>query len=165
MKTADGLFWSGGIDVEFHLVARMVQVYRTMKKSGVMVSAHSRSVTVSEAVRATATVDSPRPRLSEIALKPFTSDSITFEMAQTEALYSHPLHPYTEALMSAVPRPDPRADKHRIVLEGEVADPSNPPSGAPLSSTPRTGCPNIRDACSVGFPIVAEANANVGDEP
>lgn len=51
------------------------------------------------------------------------------EMADTEALYYHPLHPYTEALMSAVPRPDPRAIKKRIILEGEVANPANPPSG------------------------------------
>jgi len=51
------------------------------------------------------------------------------EMADTNELYYTPLHPYTEALMSAVPKPDPRAVKQRIVLEGEVADPANPPSG------------------------------------
>jgi len=51
------------------------------------------------------------------------------EMAATNELYYAPLHPYTEALMSAVPKPDPRAVKQRIVLEGEVADPANPPSG------------------------------------
>jgi peptide/nickel transport system ATP-binding protein len=51
------------------------------------------------------------------------------EMAATEQLYYHPLHPYTEALMSSVPKPDPRAVKRRIVLEGEVANPANPPSG------------------------------------
>jgi len=51
------------------------------------------------------------------------------EMAATNELYYTPLHPYTEALMSAVPKPDPRAVKQRIVLEGEVADPANPPSG------------------------------------
>lgn len=51
------------------------------------------------------------------------------EMADTNELYYTPMHPYTEALMSAVPKPDPRAVKQRIVLEGEVADPANPPSG------------------------------------
>jgi peptide/nickel transport system ATP-binding protein len=51
------------------------------------------------------------------------------EMAETTELYGHPLHPYTEALMSAVPKPDPRYQAERIILEGEVADPSNPPSG------------------------------------
>jgi peptide/nickel transport system ATP-binding protein len=51
------------------------------------------------------------------------------EMAGTEELFSHPLHPYTEALMSAVPKPDPRYQAERIILEGDVADPANPPSG------------------------------------
>jgi peptide/nickel transport system ATP-binding protein len=51
------------------------------------------------------------------------------EMATTEELYGHPLHPYTEALMSAVPKPDPRYQAERIILEGDVADPANPPSG------------------------------------
>ena len=53
------------------------------------------------------------------------------ELADTEELYSNPRHPYTEALMSAVPKPDPRLNKvgKEIVLEGDVADPSNPPSG------------------------------------
>lgn len=53
------------------------------------------------------------------------------ELAATDELYAHPQHPYTEALLSAVPQPDPslRARKQRIVLEGEVPDPANPPSG------------------------------------
>ncbi len=74
------------------------------------------------------------------------------EMAETEALYGHPLHPYTEALMSAVPRPDPRAEKHRIVLEGEVADPSNPPSGCYFH--PR--CRYAKDVCSQETPHLRE---------
>jgi peptide/nickel transport system ATP-binding protein len=51
------------------------------------------------------------------------------EMATTEKIFRMPRHPYTEALLSAVPKPDPRLRAQRIVLEGEVADPANPPSG------------------------------------
>ena len=51
------------------------------------------------------------------------------EMAETEELYMNPMMPYTEALLSAVPKPDPRMRSKRIVLEGDVADPSNPPPG------------------------------------
>ena len=51
------------------------------------------------------------------------------EMAPTEAIMMHPRHPYTEALLSAVPRPDPHHLSQRIIMEGEVPDPSQPPSG------------------------------------
>jgi peptide/nickel transport system ATP-binding protein len=51
------------------------------------------------------------------------------EVAPTERLFYAPRHPYTEALLSAVPKPDPRLRSRRMVLEGEVADPANPPSG------------------------------------
>ncbi len=51
------------------------------------------------------------------------------EMADAEELYMYPLHPYTEALMSAVPKADPKHVSERIVMQGDVADPSNPPSG------------------------------------
>ena len=51
------------------------------------------------------------------------------ELAPTERLFDAPRHPYTEALLSAVPKPDPRLRAQRIVLQGEVADPANPPSG------------------------------------
>ncbi len=53
------------------------------------------------------------------------------ELASTDELFTQPQHPYTEALLSAVPQPDPliRDQKQRIVLEGEVPDPANPPSG------------------------------------
>jgi len=52
------------------------------------------------------------------------------EMAATDEIFDAPRHPYTEALLSAVPKPDPRLRSQRIVLEGEVADPANPPSAA-----------------------------------
>ncbi len=51
------------------------------------------------------------------------------EMADAEELYLYPLHPYTEALMSAVPKADPLYKAERIVMPGDVADPANPPSG------------------------------------
>ncbi|MBI1775397.1 MAG: dipeptide ABC transporter ATP-binding protein [Proteobacteria bacterium] len=51
------------------------------------------------------------------------------EVAATENLFNAPRHPYTEALLSAVPKPDPRLRSQRIILEGEVADPAHPPSG------------------------------------
>jgi len=51
------------------------------------------------------------------------------ESASTQALFTQPLHPYTEALLSAVPAPDPRARKEPLVLSGDVADPANPPTG------------------------------------
>lgn len=51
------------------------------------------------------------------------------EVAKAGNLFSKPLHPYTEALLSAVPRPDPRSRHSRLILEGEVPDPANPPPG------------------------------------
>ena len=51
------------------------------------------------------------------------------ETAETKELFESPKHPYTEALLCAVPQPDPRMRSQRIILEGEVADPANPPSG------------------------------------
>jgi oligopeptide transport system ATP-binding protein len=51
------------------------------------------------------------------------------EIARAQDLYANPLHPYTEALLSAVPIPDPKAKKNRIRLQGEVPNPINPPTG------------------------------------
>ena len=53
----------------------------------------------------------------------------TVELAETEDLFQRPRHPYTEALLSAIPMPDPEASMDRILLPGEVANPANPPSG------------------------------------
>src|SRR3990172_839983 len=74
------------------------------------------------------------------------------EIAAAEALYSNPLHPYTEALLSAVPKPDPRYKSERIVMQGDVADPSNPPSGCYFH--PR--CRYAVDVCSQKLPEFRE---------
>ena len=70
------------------------------------------------------------------------------EMADAEELYTHPLHPYTEALMSAVPKPDPKYQSERIVMKGDVADPSNPPPGCYFH--PR--CQYAEDVCKTEAP-------------
>ena len=77
------------------------------------------------------------------------------EMAETEELFVDPQHPYTEALMSAVPKPDPRAKKERIVLPGEVADPANPPSGCYFH--PR--CRYAEEVCRVEEPSLREISS------
>jgi peptide/nickel transport system ATP-binding protein len=77
------------------------------------------------------------------------------ELADTEDLYQAPLHPYSEALMSAVPKPDPRLRSERIILEGEVADPANPPSGCYFH--PR--CRYAQTRCSEEAPALREASA------
>jgi len=67
------------------------------------------------------------------------------ELAERVELYEHALHPYTQALLSAVPIPDPAADAKRqeIILEGEVPSPANPPKGCNFN----TRCPHVMDIC------------------
>jgi len=65
------------------------------------------------------------------------------EMAETEELFLNPRHPYTEALLSALPKADPDLKMERIILPGEVANPANPPSGCYFH--PR--CPYAKDIC------------------
>lgn len=74
------------------------------------------------------------------------------ESAPTTALYTKPLMPYTEALMSAVPQPDPKAVKKRIILKGELPSPANPPSGCYF----HTRCPYATDLCRVEAPELEE---------
>ena len=72
------------------------------------------------------------------------------EEAPTAALFKTPRHPYTEALLSAVPKPDPRRRSERIILKGEVADPANAPSGCAFH--PR--CKYATDRCKVDVPTL-----------
>ena len=76
------------------------------------------------------------------------------EVAPTEQLFSNPLHPYTEALMAAVPQPDPRGNRtrKRVPLKGEIANAANPPSGC--SFHPR--CPYAQPRCSAEVPALRE---------
>jgi peptide/nickel transport system ATP-binding protein len=74
------------------------------------------------------------------------------EVAPTSRLYSVPKHPYTEALLSAVPKADPRLKSTRIVLEGDVADPSNPPTGCYFH--PR--CRYAQARCTTEAPVLRE---------
>jgi peptide/nickel transport system ATP-binding protein len=74
------------------------------------------------------------------------------EMADAEALYLTPLHPYTEALMSSVPKADPKYKSDRIIMQGDVADPSNPPPGCYFH--PR--CRYAIDRCKTEAPVFRE---------
>jgi oligopeptide/dipeptide ABC transporter ATP-binding protein len=71
------------------------------------------------------------------------------EQADTRDLFAHPLHPYTRALLSAVPIPDPDARRERFVLSGEVPSPIAVPSGCPL----RTRCPLAQAVCHEPPPL------------
>ncbi|HBG38377.1 MAG TPA: peptide ABC transporter substrate-binding protein, partial [Clostridiaceae bacterium] len=66
------------------------------------------------------------------------------ELAGKKELYSNPLHPYTKALMSAVPIPDPTLKRNRIILQGDIPSPANPPKGCKF----HTRCPYKMDICS-----------------
>jgi peptide/nickel transport system ATP-binding protein len=74
------------------------------------------------------------------------------ELGETEALYGKPLHPYTEALLSAVPSNDPDIRRERIVLSGEVANPAKVPSGCPFH--PR--CRYAESKCATDVPPLRE---------
>ena len=79
------------------------------------------------------------------------------EVGDAELLYRQPMHPYTQALLSSVPIPDPKTarERQRIVLEGELPSPINPPSGCVF----RTRCPKVMDRCASEKPAMRK----VGD--
>ncbi len=78
------------------------------------------------------------------------------ELADTDELFKEPLHPYTKALIRAVPIPDPKAKSMKIVLAGEVPSPINPPSGCRFH--PR--CPRTKPICKEKKPGLSEVNLN-----
>ena len=78
------------------------------------------------------------------------------EIATSEELYSHPVHPYTEALLSAVPIPDPKKKKKRIILKGEIPSPINPPSGCVF----HTRCIYAQDKCWTEVPLLIPRRGN-----
>ncbi len=80
------------------------------------------------------------------------------EVAEAQTIYDEPLMPYTKALISAVPVPDPEIEtaRRRIVLEGDVPSAINPPSGCPF----HTRCPYVIDACRQVVPSLAEIKPN-----
>lgn len=77
------------------------------------------------------------------------------ELTESERLYKNPKHPYTKALLSAVPIPDPEYKKNRTILEGDVPSPANPPTGCAF----HTRCPQAMDICKTVRPAFRE------DEP
>lgn len=80
------------------------------------------------------------------------------ELADRDELYENPMHPYTQALLSAVPIPDPAIEtqRKRIILEGDVPSPANPPKGCNFS----TRCPRVMDICKTEDPPFKEYKPN-----
>ncbi len=71
------------------------------------------------------------------------------EVGSKESLYKNPTHPYTQALLSAVPVPDPTAKKDRVILEGNIPSPLNPPTGCKF----HTRCPKCMEICKKEVPV------------
>ncbi len=74
------------------------------------------------------------------------------EYADKKSLFANPMHPYTEALLSAVPVPDPNFKMKRIILEGSIPSPANPPKGCKF----HTRCPRAMDVCKTEVPKTIE---------
>ncbi|MEC1179626.1 dipeptide ABC transporter ATP-binding protein [Metasolibacillus meyeri] len=77
------------------------------------------------------------------------------ELANSEDLYAEPLHPYSQALLSAVPIPDPNYEREQVILTGDIPSPANPPTGC----TFHTRCPMAMDVCKQQIPQFREVKA------
>jgi len=77
------------------------------------------------------------------------------EVAETKELFKNPLHPYTQALLSAIPIPDPEIKKERILLQGDIPSPINPPSGCRF----RTRCRYAKDICKESEPPLVDVGS------
>ncbi|MEB3236219.1 MAG: dipeptide ABC transporter ATP-binding protein [Candidatus Sericytochromatia bacterium] len=77
------------------------------------------------------------------------------ELGTSDQLYSNPKHPYTQALLSAVPEPDPTLKRERVILQGDIPSPVNPPSGCRF----HTRCPVAIDRCRVEDPAFADTGS------
>ena len=78
------------------------------------------------------------------------------EYADTDKIFSHPLHPYTEALFSAIPIPDPDVKMKRIILKGSLPSPANPPKGCKF----HTRCKYCTEICTHVVPDWEEVTPN-----
>jgi oligopeptide transport system ATP-binding protein len=78
------------------------------------------------------------------------------ELAESEELYEDPKHPYTKALLSAVPVPDPDIKKQTILIEGELPSPANPPSGCAF----HTRCSQCMEICKTDRPVEQDLNGH-----
>lgn len=74
------------------------------------------------------------------------------ELADKDELFDNPLHPYTKALLSAIPIPDPTIKRDRIILTGDIPSPANPPKGCKF----HTRCPYATDKCKEEAPEYRE---------
>jgi len=77
------------------------------------------------------------------------------ELTDRDSLFAEPLHPYTQALLSAVPTPDPEAKRERIILAGDVPSPINPPAGCRF----HTRCPHAMARCRSEEPPLREVRS------
>ena len=82
------------------------------------------------------------------------------ELTDAESIYKNPLHPYTKALISAIPIPDPTVKKDKIILQGDVPSPINPPSGCRFN----TRCPFTKDICRQKSPELKAAPGITDDK-
>ena len=95
----------------------------------------------------------------DLSVVKFISDKIgvmylgsMVEFGDKKDIFSNPIHPYTKALFSAIPNPDPNKKMERIVLKGDIPSPANPPKGCRF----HTRCPHATERCSVDVPVYRE---------